>query len=193
MISKDLPKYSNRYYDIVQDGQKFHIENKTWSGGGTSAYAEDIRLLAINHNVSTLLDYGCGKGLHYVPNSIKSFGQDAVTFDKYIGVTSVYKFDPCVPQFEKHPPADSKFDAVIAIQSLNLVPDVDMPIVVQQLMAMTQKFCFIGINLKAGKIKKGKQTLEPDADFKGNRLDPKWWHKEFANWHGSELILKFIE
>lgn len=34
MIGKDLPKYSNRYYDIVQDGRKFHIENKTWSGGG---------------------------------------------------------------------------------------------------------------------------------------------------------------
>jgi len=184
--------YSNRYYQIVESVKKFHKENKTYSGGGTLRYAEDIQKLALAHNPSSLLDYGCGKGLQYEPGSIISFGKDLVTFDKFIGVSSVYKFDPGIPQFEEPPPAGSKFDAVIAIQSLTAIPDADMPLIVNQLMSMTTKFCFIGTNLKSGKSKKGISSKH-DPDFIGNRLDPDWWHEQFKDWHGSELVLKFIK
>ena len=185
--------YSNRYYEVIESVKKFHLENKTYSGGGTLAYAQDIKELALKHKPVSLLDYGCGKGLQYQLGSIITFGEDNTTFDKFIGVESVYKFDPCVEEFKTPPSSDSTFDAVIAIQSLTAVPDADMPLVVKQLMAMTNKFCFIGTNLKVGKSKKGVGLVEVDPSFLSNRLDPEWWKEQFKDWKGSELVLKFIK
>lgn len=91
--------YSKRYYEVIESVKQFHLENKTYSGGGTLGYAEDIKELSLKYKPTTLLDYGCGKGLQYVPNSIISFGNNQVTFDKFIGVESVYKFDPCILEF----------------------------------------------------------------------------------------------
>ncbi len=182
--------YSQAYYDVIESVKKFHLENKVYSGGGTLAYADDIKSLCIKHNAKTLLDYGCGKGLQYIPGSLISFGEECETFDKFCKLDSVYKFDPCVEEFQDPPSAESKFDAVIAIQSLTGVPDVDFPTVVQELMNMTDKFCLIGISLRKGKSKKGASEL-PDPNFLANRLDPIWW-KDQLNWKGSELILKFI-
>jgi hypothetical protein len=185
--------YSKRYYEIVESVKKFHLENKTYSGGGTLGYAHDIKELAEKYNPKSLLDYGCGKGLQYESGSIIAFGNDQLTFDKFIGVESVYKFDPCVEKFKEHPPTGAKFDAIIAIQSLTAIPDADMPLIVKQLESMTNKFCFIGTNLKTGKTKKGNGLENKDPYFLGNRLDPKWWKEQFKDWKGSELVLKFID
>lgn len=148
--------YSKRYYEIIESVTKFHLENKSYSGGGTLGYADEIRNLSLKYDARSLLDYGCGKGLQYEPGSIISFGEQNTTFDKFIGVETVYKFDPCIEKFKDHPPLGSKFDVVIAIQSLTAIPDIDMPMVVNQLMSMTNKFCFVGNNLKVGKAKKKK-------------------------------------
>lgn len=182
--------YSKAYYDVIENVKKFHLQNKVYSGGGTLAYADDIKQLCEKHHAKSLLDYGCGKGLQYVQGSIISFGNNNESFDKFLGIDSVYKFDPGVDEFEIPPPEGSKFDAVIAIQSLNGVPDIDFPTVVKEIMSMTNKFCFIGISLRKGKTKKGSSDL-PDPNFLANRLDPIWWHDQFKNWRGSEIILKF--
>lgn len=183
--------YSPGYYQVVEKVKIFHRQNKTYSGGGTLAYADEIKKLAEIYNPKSLLDYGCGKGLQYEENSIITFGEQKVTFDKFIGVESVYKFDPGVDEFETPPNPTSKFDAVIAIQSLTGIPDVDFPIVVKELMAMTNKFCFIGNKISPGKTKKA--TTGPDTTglFIEDRLNPDWWIEQFKDWQGSELVLKF--
>lgn len=186
--------YSSGYYKVVEKVKLFHQQNKTYSGGGTLAYAEDIKQLAEKYNPISLLDYGCGKGLQYDENSIITFGPDRVSFDKYIGVKSVYKFDPGVEAFSMPPDITTKFDAIIAIQSLTGVPDADFPRVVNELMAMTTQFCFIGNNLTVKKSKPKKAQIGPDVSefFVADRLDPEWWKEQFKGWQGSELVLKFI-
>jgi hypothetical protein len=186
--------FSQEYYHRVEGVRQFHLQNKTYSGGGTLAYAEEIKALAEKHNAKTLLDYGCGKGLHYEPGSIINFGPANQTFDEYLSLTSVYKFDPCVEKFEVYPPLDSKFDAVIAIQSLSAIPTEDLAAVVIHLMSMTTKFCFIGTNLKLGKKKK--RGIDEGREYTAEELertDPNWWKEQFKDWQGSELVLKFIE
>jgi hypothetical protein len=132
--------------------------------------------------------------LHYVEGSIIAFGPDRLPFDKYINVNEVYKFDPGVERFAEPPLPNSKFDAIIAIQSLTGVPDEDFPKVVAELMAMTNKFCFVGhnISVKKAKAKKGKVGIDTSQYFKENRDNPEWWKEQFKDWQGSELVLKFI-
>lgn len=186
--------FSQEYYNRVEGIRQFHLQNKTYSGGGTLAYADEIKALAEKHNTKTLLDYGCGKGLQYESGSIINFGANNQTFNEYLNLTSVYKFDPCVEQFKVYPPLDFKFDAVIAIQALSAIPTKDLSIVVNHLMNMTTKFCFIGTNLKLGKKKKRGNKIEQAYTAEEiERIDPDWWKEQFKGWQGSELVLKFIE
>ena len=186
--------FSQEYYHRVEGVRQFHLQNKTYSGGGTLAYADEIKALAQKHNAKTLLDYGCGKGLHYEPGSIINFGTNNQTFVEYLNLTSVYKFDPCVEKFEVYPPLDSKFDAIIAIQALSAIPTEDLSIVIDHLMRMTTKFCFIGTNLKLGKKKKrGTEIEQAYTAEELERTDQDWWTEQFKNWVGSELILKFVK
>ena len=183
--------YSNAYYQSVEHSKQYHLKKEVYSGVATIKYHFDIKELVNKHNAKTLLDYGCGKAFHYFNQEKCQLWFGGPTFDKWLGLDSFYLFDPCVDEYSKHPEQDAKFDGIIAIQSLAGVPDADFPTVVNQLMQMTNKFCFIGNRLKKGKSSKGDHTLA--EYFKADRLDPDWWKEQFKGWQGSELVLKFIE
>jgi hypothetical protein len=180
--------YSNEYYDSVQRCTDFHKTNKTWSGKATFLYADLIKQLIQKHNARTLLNYGCGKGQHYNPEShIKIQDQ---TFDRWLGIDSVFLYDPCVENLDILPPAGSKFDAVIAIQCLTAVPDKDFDLVVNYLMSVTSKFCFVGNSKLTNAVKSKKLVADQNYFQETRNLD--WWQEKFKNWQGSELVLHFL-
>ncbi len=181
--------YSDEYYDSVKRCADFHKNNKTWSGKATFQYANEIKDLVVKHNAKTLLDYGCGKAKHYDPEShIKIEDQ---TFDKWLGIDSVFKYDPCVENLDILPPEGSKFDAVIAIQSLTAVPDKDIDKVIEYLMSITGKFCFIGNSNPELGTKSNKVVA--NQDFFTEDRTPEWWQEKFKHWQGSEIILHFLK
>lgn len=183
--------YSNAYYQSIEHSIQYHQRKKIYSGLATVDYRFYIKDLVEKHNAKTLLDYGCGKAFHYFEKEIYTGPFDGQPFDQWLNLNSFYLFDPCVEKFAKHPDDNAKFDGIIAIQSLAGVPDADFPIVVNQLMKMSSKFCFIGNKLKSGKA--AKRNPELDEYYKGDRLDPEWWKEQFKDWQGSELVLKFID
>ncbi len=180
--------FSKEYYDSVAKCADFHKTNKTWSGKATFQYADEIKKLVNKHSANTLLDYGCGKGLHYDPAS--HIKLEEKTFDDWLGIDSVYLYDPCVEGLDVLPEPGSKFDAVIAIQCLTAVPDKDFDTVVEYLMSVTSKFCFIG-NSNLDASVKSKKTVADPAFFKETR-DYAWWQNKFKNWKNSELVLHFL-
>lgn len=183
--------YSDAYYQSIEHSRQYHFKKDIYSGVATIQYRYDIKELVEKYNAKTLLDYGCGKAFHYFNEEKCKEWFDGLSFSQWLNLESVYLFDPCVDQFSKHPDKDAKFDSVIAIQSLAGVPDVDFPLVVNQLMKMTGKFCFIGNKLKKGKASKEEPALA--KYYEGDRVDPEWWKEQFKDWQGSELVLKFIE
>jgi hypothetical protein len=183
--------YSDAYYRSVENSRQYHLKKDIYSGVATLQYHYNIKELVDKHNAKTLLDYGCGKAFHYFNKEKCQAWFGGPTFDQWLGLDSFYPFDLCVDEFSTHPEDGAKFDSIVAIQSLTGVPDADFPTVVNQLMNMTNKFCYIGTKLKKGKASKG--DPEVDQYFKGDRLDPDWWKEQFKGWQGSELVLKFIE
>lgn len=183
-------EFSKDYYELVEKSKQYHLENKTWGGLHMLPYGPFIKELADKYQIESILDYGCGKGRQYSENHEWESGI-STSFDKYIGVNSVYKFDPCWNEFCQAPSSDQSFDAVIMIQAIGFIPDADMPYFVNRLMTYTKKFCFIGEQHPSKPVKeKKKKNLNPEA-FKVVRTE-NWYYEQFKDWTGSELIFKFL-
>jgi hypothetical protein len=183
--------FSQYYYDLIGKSTQFHKSNKTWSGFSQTAYVNDIKTLVEKHNVKSLLDYGCGKGEQYIEKLEYSPGVFQ-TFNEYLNIDSVYKFDPCWEKFKTPPNEHQKFDAVIMIQAIGFIPDQDIDVLKNILMNHATKFCFIGECYSSyGKVKPKKTKLLDPTYFKEVR-NPEWFKNKFSDWTGSELIFKFI-
>ena len=145
---------STYYAESVRLGREFQENNKSWAGYDVVKYQQKIKDLVVRYRATTILDYGCGKGLQY-KEPLPYGGDPGVdipedqwqTFDEYLGV-KVYCYDPCVEGFTELPPEGTKFDGVICTQVLNSIPDDDMPWVRDLLEGYATKFCFVGVNFQ---------------------------------------------
>ncbi len=187
---------SQCYQQSLDVGAEFHKKYPAkWAGDSTVHYKEEIKKYVERHYARSLLDYGCGKGWHYQKNIVGNlYGTEnnPMSFDEYLGIKQIFKFDPCVPEYNILPPKDQKFDAVILIQSLPFVPDDDIHWVKNLLMSYTGKFCFIGNGNPTKPIKPRKQEVLKKDYFKIERTKA-WYYNQFKDWHGSELIFYWID
>jgi hypothetical protein len=179
------------YLESVEVGRRFQQQNKSWAGYDVVKYQKKIRDLVQRYNAKTILDYGCGKGLQYTDPLPYGTGPGEElpmdqwqTFDQYLGV-KVFKYDPCIKEFETPPPANTKFDGVICTQVLNSIPDDDMAWVRKELEQYATKFCFIGLNFQ--REAKGKKTIYDPTYFRERRTR-KFFKKYYADWSGSDLF-----
>lgn len=189
-----MNSFSVDYQTSVETHRQFHQNYpKRWAGDSTFEYKDQIKDLVSKHQARSLLDYGCGKAQHYVPGSIFNFGTESnpQTFNQYLGIDNVYKYDPCVDEYSTLPSDDQKFDAVILIQCISLVPDNDVQHVKNWLMQRTNKFCFIGNQDPARPAKSCKTDLTDSKEYFKIKRTKEWYQEQFANWAGSELVLFF--
>ncbi len=191
---------SSYYDESVNLGLQFQKENKSWSGADTLKYQKQIKGLVDRFQATTILDYGCGKGMQYSTPCI-----DGKTFDEWLGVT-VYKYDPCVPEFSIPPPANMKFDGVICSQVLHTIPDDDMHWVCEQITSYSTKFVFIGINFKKPAKRKKHiydkryfkqpRTREYFKSFFKNSKNIFWWWKDrmfYSEWIDDQISNKWLD
>ena len=182
--------HSQHYADSVKLNTQFQENNKKWAGKSVGGYASYIRDVVKEHNALTLLDYGCGKGIQYICLNKYKGSDIAQTFDQYLGVSDVYKYDPCVSSYSQPPDSDQTFDAVILTQVLPFIPDDDIKWVKELLMSYTNKFCFIGNYDPVRPVKDAKQALMNPEHFRVNRTMD-WYYDQFADWSGSALYWNF--
>ena len=172
------------YLESVRQGTEFQQNNKSWAGYDVVKYQKKIKDLVDRYRATTILDYGCGKGMQYKEPLPYASEDNWQTFNEYLGVT-VYKYDPCVPEHSTLPPVGTKFDGVICTQVLNSIPDDDMPWVRDLLEGYATKFCFVGINFQ--REAKGKKTMYNPEYFKLPRTR-QFFRSYFTDWKGSDLF-----
>ena len=181
------------YYDqSVELGKQFQLNNSSWGGDDCKNYHHQIRVLMDKYNAKTVLDYGCGKGRQYI--NLLPYGllndqvTEPMTFQTRINAESVYKFDPCVKDFEIEP-LGQKFDAVICTQVLGSIPDVDMPWLRDKLMNYATKFVFIGLHKPDKPVKSKKRMYDPNWITYPRSIE--WYQEQFSNWSGPDLYWWF--
>lgn len=136
---------SEAYNRRLKEATAHHASSKTYSGSFLRPHKPFLSELISRLNVTSLLDYGCGKGEQYRwidPN-------DGCTLEQAWGF-EVTKFDPAWPPYSTEPAG--QFDLVICTHVLGGIPIVDQSWVVERLFAHARKAVFIGE--KIGKIKK---------------------------------------
>ena len=172
------------YLESVQQGTEFQKNNKSWAGYDVVKYQKKIKDLVVRYRATTILDYGCGKGLQYKEPLPYASEDNWQTFDEYLGVT-VYKYDPCVPEHSTLPPVGTKFDGIICTQVLSSIPDDDMTWVRDLLEGYATKFCFVGLNFQ--REAKGKKTMYDPEYFQQPRTR-EFFRSYFTDWSGSDLF-----
>lgn len=183
---------SNYYLESVEIGKRFQAANTSWGGDDCKNYHNQIRFLMDKYEAKTVLDYGCGKGRQYknlvpygLPNDVIT---EPMTFQTRINAESVYKYDPCVDEFEVEP-LGQKFDAVICTQVLGSIPDVDMIWLKDKLMNYATKFVFIGLHNPFKPLKAKKRMY--DTDWVTYPRSVEWYQEKFSNWTGPDLYWWF--
>lgn len=109
-ISPAEDRFHPDYYTALEGCASQHAGSKTFSGSFLRHHADAIGELIKATGAKTLLDYGCGKAMHYQadPELIKRWGVD------------VTLFDPAHKAYSRRP--RGKFDIVICVQVLCWVP-----------------------------------------------------------------------
>jgi|GEM_PF-859776 len=136
-------------------------------------YAPLIKDFLQAHEVTSLLDYGGGRGLQYQPME-QPGGSVFPGLASYYRVETARSFDAGWP-VECPYPAGEKFDAVVSCDVLEHIDQDDLPWVVDELFAFARKAIFVAIGSypAAKTLPNGENahcTIKPSS----------WWRPIFA-------------
>lgn len=114
----------------------------------------------------TILDYGAGKGAQYTIRDFSVPGIGVVpSLEEGLGVTFT-PYDPAWPAYEKLP--DGPFDATVATDVLEYVPEVDIDWVLDEMFSRARKLVFVHSSTVMSTKKRPADMERPDRSLK-------WW------------------
>jgi hypothetical protein len=169
---------SPEYASLLKQYQQLHAEGdpargiapeKFYPGNSLPAHAPAIKRLVQSTQSTSILDYGCGKGLQYQWTDLKlKDGTIAPTLKSYWGVDDIRCYDPAVPKFMALP--TQKYDGVISTDVLEHVPTDDVDWILQEIFGFANKFVFLNIACH-----KAKARLPDGRNAHTNAHPPSWW------------------
>ena len=141
--------------------------DKHFRGGWGGKAHKYVRNLARQTNSKTLLDYGCGRGLHFINPKM---GEKDSHLLAEIGC-EITGYDPAYCPFSALP--QGKFDGVVAIDVMEHIPEDDVPWVLEEIFGFARKFAFFLVTtvLARKSFKDGRNvhvTVRPEA----------WWRAQ---------------
>lgn len=123
-------KFSNTYLKSVELGSEFHKTHKTWAGKGTFQYTDHLLFLRKKYNATSMLDFGCGKGVQFIDNKLQNI----------VGC-EIEGYDPCIHGLDKWP--TGKWDIVYSLDAITAVDDQDMRWLFESFSTWATKAIFI--------------------------------------------------
>jgi tetratricopeptide (TPR) repeat protein len=140
---------SPRYHELVAQYKIMHAqavgEKSENIFEGVQSFlimAPYLREFFKNHDISTLLDYGGGRGAQYELGAITAGSQTFSGMHEYLGITRSSCFDPGPGDTLSR---DAQFDAVISIDVLEHCDQQDLPWIVEDLFRLARKAVFANI------------------------------------------------
>ena len=132
------------YQDMHINGDKLNnIEAKsTFSGSSLLFQAQYIKRLIAHFGISELLDYGSGKGKHYIsPTTIQ--GQTYQNIQSYWDIEDVDCYDPYYQPFSTL--REKKYGGVICTDVLEHINEEDIPWILEDIFTHASQFVFANV------------------------------------------------
>jgi hypothetical protein len=174
---------SPRYTEMTELYRRLHREGETRMGlspertfAGVSLYPHIRRIknLIIETGATTVLDYGCGKGMLYEPHPMEVPGEGVFPgVIEYWDIDEVRCYDPCYERYCKLP--EGQFDGVVSTDVLEHCIEDDIPWIVDEMFGYARRFVFASIACYPAKA-----TL-PNGENAHTTVRPKeWWDTVFS-------------
>jgi hypothetical protein len=174
---------SGRYQELLQQYSTLHADGdrkrglaaeQTYAGISLFRQCAGIRELIQQTGASTILDYGCGKGIAYDLSPIDIPGEGRVeSLLDYWDVDSVHCFDPCYPPYANLP--QGRFGGVICTDVLEHCPEDDLGWIVRELFSFADRFVFANVACYSALA-----HLPNGENAHLTIRDPQWWEALFA-------------
>ena len=120
----------------IEEYKKYHAEKDTnYPGNNLNPQLHHIIDLVKDTKATTLLDYGCGKGLQY--SKWKHHEELGIMPELY---------DPAVPEYETLP--DGPFDGVYSTDVMEHIPKEHLPETFENIFSRAKRFVFLAICTK---------------------------------------------
>ena len=189
-------KLSKLYYDNIKmymqmhnEGYKkidgLHVEQKkSFNGISKIPYATTIKKIIDKNQLTSLLDYGCGKAEFY-NNNFKFKNIEYPSFSKLWGI-DIDLYDPC---YEKYNilNQDKKYDLTICIDVLEHIPKEDITSVLSLISNLTNKYIFLNVACNEA------VALLPNGENAHiNIQEPEWWYEQILQIINVREYLKII-
>jgi len=115
---------------------------KCYEGFSASQNKDNIRFLIRKYQSKTLLDYGCGAGLHY---------KERDNCFAYWNLQTIHLYDPAVPKFAKLTSL-TDIDCAICTDVLEHVPKQNVPYIIKEISSRISSFVFFSISTLPAKV-----------------------------------------
>jgi hypothetical protein len=166
-----LYNFSDSYVNSVEQGALFHKTHKTWAGKGTFQYIDHLSFLKKKYNASSMLDFGCGKGIQFENNKI----QNLVGCD-------ISGYDPCIHGLENWPAGN--WDIVYSLDAISSLNDIDTRWVFDEFLKWKPKAIFISTqSLNIGKSAK----VKIKDSFDVPERDAEYWKTLLKEFNGTDV------
>jgi hypothetical protein len=160
-------KYQQYYtYHHAQDDNFFMGSGKLFK-----SHANKMKTLIEMTGSSTLLDYGSGKGFQY----------STLNTDSYWNV-SVDCYDFAIPEFKTL--QDKKYDGVLCMDMLDLVPEEEIDQVLTDIFSRATKFVYIVIRNWPSK-----KVFEDGNSISVNMNSKEWWDNKISQHNINNIIV----
>lgn len=175
VFTKEAP--SDRFVQLVELYRSAHDDpshgkkkRKPFRGVSLAPHMDRIGEMIRETGAKSLLDYGSGKGGAYEPHP----EHDAASRHKRLpswGAVDVTLYDPGVPEFSG--PYDDDYDAVIATDVLEHIPEEDIQWVLEEFFSHARKFVFA-----VATCFPAKKTLPNGENAHCTVRPPMWWRAQ---------------
>jgi len=189
MPSKEYLKNIEFYKKMHKDG--FNLINgdrrtpdEAYNGRSTIIFAKLIKDIIYKNKITTMLDYGCGKGFFY-DNPFEIQGLKINSLRDYWDV-KIDLYDPC---YEKNSVIDEKklYDLVISIDVLEHIPTQDIDWVLENIFSKAKKYVFLNVACYSA------FALLPNGENAHiNVNDQHWWAEKILKFKKRHMRLKVI-
>lgn len=178
-----------------EEGERFPDLPAERTFPGDSLFFQASRILDMIDltGARTLLDYGSGKGMQYLPGKFDFPGlRDFATVADYWAVDSITCYDAAYPPYSTLP--TGKFDGVISTDVLEHCPEEDMEWILGEIFGYAGKFVFAYVACYPAR-----KRLPNGENAHCTIRPPEWWSQlleEVASRHSDlrwQVWVKFPE
>jgi len=154
-------------------------------GHSTEKWSDDIKALIAEHQATSILDYGCGKGMQYYTKRLHADW----------GVEMPALYDPGVPQLADRNILNRSYDLVICTDVMEHLEGAGLYLAFKDILFAANKAAFIAITCRPAK-----KTLPDGRNCHLTVQPPIWWRGYLEACKGSgfgfgnvDVVMRFEE